>query len=468
MRKSFPGYYRPSEDEFSRLWADCWFVLDANVLLNLYRYSKGTREALFGILQAVSNRLWVPHQAASEYHRRRLEVIAGQAAAYENIRGLLRKAQGGLDNEVRAAARPGRHPFIKVEELLEKIHAAIAEIERELDDLESGHPDLLAEDPIKETIAELLDGKVGAKYSTDRLEKVYKQGKSRYEGQIPPGYRDAGKGGTRQYGDLVLWLQVIDKATETKKPVIMVTDDRKEDWWLQFKGRTISARPELVEEMQTEAGVSFYMYPADPFMEHAERQLKRRIEPEAIDEVRDLRERDEEEIRARRAEIVRRISQEARHRLAEADDAFSQAYERRTQGMQLPPGYRSPHLGDYIAEIVQQVYSRYTPDQLEEFERQAVQPYGGFTADQLEELKRQALEPYGELPTYLAGYLRNPYSQIQHTPEPRDLSPDMRQPIADVPQAEQDTPTHPQSEAESEDEPDQATANGPEDNETHD
>ena len=45
MRKTFPGYYRPTEAEFRRLWDKCIFVLDANVLLNLYRYSEETRKS---------------------------------------------------------------------------------------------------------------------------------------------------------------------------------------------------------------------------------------------------------------------------------------------------------------------------------------------------------------------------------------------------------------------------------------
>jgi len=449
MRKSFPGYYRPSEAEFSRLWADCWFVLDANVLLNLYRYSEGTRNELFGILEEVSDRLWVPHQAAWEYQRSRLDVIEGQKAAYEKIRDLLVSTQNSLTEGVHSAARPGRHPFIRAEELLEKVRDAFAEIQGELDDLDSAHPDLLAEDPIREAITELLDGKVGTKYCGDRLEEIYKEGKLRYDQQIPPGYLDAGKGGTRQYGDLVLWLQVIDQARETEKPIVMVTDDRKEDWWLRFKGRTISPRPELVEEMTTEAGVSFYMYPADPFMEHAGKQLERRVESKAIDEVRDLRERDEEELRARHAEIVRRVSQDARRRLAEADDELSRVYERRMREAQLPTDYRWPVLTDFYGGIVQQMRSEYTPDQWEEFRRRTTSPWIDLGVD-FEEFKRRL----DEQTRYSLG-LSDPSIHI-----PRRM--------ADAPQAGHDSRLDSASQAAPEDERDQAAATDAESEETED
>jgi len=46
LRDQFPGYYRRTEEELQRIWEDGLFVLDANVLLNLYRYSEDTRNDL--------------------------------------------------------------------------------------------------------------------------------------------------------------------------------------------------------------------------------------------------------------------------------------------------------------------------------------------------------------------------------------------------------------------------------------
>ncbi len=36
MRDLFPGYYRPTEEEFAKMWQEGIFVFDANVLLNIY------------------------------------------------------------------------------------------------------------------------------------------------------------------------------------------------------------------------------------------------------------------------------------------------------------------------------------------------------------------------------------------------------------------------------------------------
>jgi len=60
MKKVFSAYYRPTEQEFQELWKSCLFVLDANVLLNLYRYSERTREEFVRILSEVRPRLNIP------------------------------------------------------------------------------------------------------------------------------------------------------------------------------------------------------------------------------------------------------------------------------------------------------------------------------------------------------------------------------------------------------------------------
>lgn len=85
MKNSFFGYYHPREEELHELWETCLFVLDANVLLNLYRYSPGTSASLINILTEISNRLWIPHQVALEYQTNRLDEIARQAEIYAKV-----------------------------------------------------------------------------------------------------------------------------------------------------------------------------------------------------------------------------------------------------------------------------------------------------------------------------------------------------------------------------------------------
>ncbi|MEQ9367742.1 MAG: PIN domain-containing protein [Coleofasciculus chthonoplastes F3-SA18-01] len=90
MRDLFPGYYRPtSEEEFKKIWQEAIFSFDANILLNIYRYSSETKERLFEIIEHLKERIWIPHQVAYEYQKERLKVISQQSQPYDEIRKLL-------------------------------------------------------------------------------------------------------------------------------------------------------------------------------------------------------------------------------------------------------------------------------------------------------------------------------------------------------------------------------------------
>lgn len=78
MREHFPGYYRPTDAELRELFATCIFAFDANVLLNLYRYSQVTETALLQALGKLGDRVWLPHQAGLDFQKNKAAVIHEQ------------------------------------------------------------------------------------------------------------------------------------------------------------------------------------------------------------------------------------------------------------------------------------------------------------------------------------------------------------------------------------------------------
>lgn len=291
MRQLFPVYYKPTDDEFSKMWQEGIFTFDANVLLNIYRYSPETRERFFEVLQRLKTRIWVPHQAAHEYHKHRLNKISDQFKAFEDIEKHLNTSLKELEDNHR------KHPFgIDVSPLTKIIKNTIERAKPVLQEINSQRCSLLASDSFRETIAELFAGKVGEPYSKDKLEKdIHQKAEERFKQDIPPGYKDKTKGGTDQYGDVILWFQLLDYAKSQKKPIIFTTDDGKEDWWLQHKGETIGPRPELIQEMSSEAGISFHMYSSEQFLSYAQNflDLQDKQAAAAVEEVREIRQQEE-------------------------------------------------------------------------------------------------------------------------------------------------------------------------------
>lgn len=284
VRSLFPGYYAPSEDEIARMWRDGLIVPDANVLLTLYRFSDRTRDELIGIFRSVADRLWVPHQAALEYQRNRTKVIAERLAAHDEAAALLEEAREKLvDGLSYSAARcplPVRDWIRKLEDLLESVHG-------ELEDCRAKETDLFLRDPIRETLDDLLAEKVGEPYTLSQLDEIMDAAQVRYDYLMPPGYMDSGKGGARQYGDFILWRQLIERARVARRPVIFITDDSKEDWWQIVRERTHGPRLELVQEFWSEVGTRIHFYKTDTFMEKARYHLGERVvvDDEAVGEV---------------------------------------------------------------------------------------------------------------------------------------------------------------------------------------
>ena len=86
MKNAIKEFLEPTSDEKQRLWENCVFVFDTNVLLNLYRYSAKTRTSLLAAFESFKERIWIPYQVAFEFMRKRCEVIYETVYRYEQFK----------------------------------------------------------------------------------------------------------------------------------------------------------------------------------------------------------------------------------------------------------------------------------------------------------------------------------------------------------------------------------------------
>ncbi len=307
MKELFSGYYRPSEIDFQKIWQSATFVLDANILLNMYRYPEEARRQLFTVLQSIAPRLWVPYQAALEFQRNRLTVIAEQKKRFSDVRKVLDSSRAAMISELEKLQLKKRHSSIQADELVSALDQQITDFLANLDQLEATQLSVADSDPIREQLDELLKEKVGESFSQEEINKIYQEGEIRFKSEIPPGYKDQKKetenksdifsyGGViyqRKYGDWVLWKQIINKALQDSiQSIVFLTDDEKEDWWWisDSQGKKkIGPRPELVNEISREAGTKFfYMYNSEQFMKYSKEFLNINITDESISQVREI------------------------------------------------------------------------------------------------------------------------------------------------------------------------------------
>lgn len=185
-----------------------------------------------------------------------------------------------------------KHPFIEASSL-GKLRALYGDIYKELEGKKDFYSKRLTNDDILEIIGEYFTEKVGDEFDQDTYTALCEEAEKRYADRTPPGYKDAGKNDgndldRKKYGDYVLWRQVIEKSKTSKQNVIFVTDDKKEDWWLEQSGKTIGPRPELIKEFQEETHQLIYMYQSDRFFEYANSYYNESVNERALDEIREL------------------------------------------------------------------------------------------------------------------------------------------------------------------------------------
>ncbi len=281
-----------SEGEFEAFWKSCFFVIDTNVLLNLYRYSSAPRKTFIDLLKHIADRLWIPHQVAFEYHNNRIKVIVDQKKAYQELQERLNEVFNKIENHFKVYSK---HPLIESGSIIQTLKKGFDEIVSELQEQEKRHPNLLERDDLLEEITNIFEGKVGDSYPPEELTKIFSEGEIRYKAKTPPGFEDTPKDGSAKYGDLIMWFQIIKFAKEKSKNIIFITDERKRDWWKTIEsGKTFGPLPELRQEFYNKTGMTFYMYQADKFVEYADKYLQQKAKPEDIEEIRKIGQHEEE------------------------------------------------------------------------------------------------------------------------------------------------------------------------------
>ena len=299
MKKIFKEYHQFTEQEFQQLWKDCLFVFDTNTLLNMYRYSRATVNAYFDVLNELKKKkqLWIPYQVGYEFYENRINVISKYEKSYDEILSIIEKAKNDIEVKYKD------HPFLDLGKIKKMINSGLSGVINKIEQANNEHPKWLEKDEVLKKLNQLFEGNIGNNYDEQKLKEIKKEGKERYEKKIPPGFKDDDKPEDIKYGDLILWYQIIDKAKESKKPIILISGDVKEDWWLEKDGKRLMPLPQLKKEISNKAGVDFHIYTADRFLEYYKTD-KKKIDDRTIEEVRKIRKSEEERMMMRRTKMI--------------------------------------------------------------------------------------------------------------------------------------------------------------------
>jgi hypothetical protein len=259
----FVGFRVATSAELDTALREAVVAVDANVLLDLYRFRPQTSQDLVKTLSGLGDRLVVPHQAMREFWRRRQrtqdsprsatksanEALAKQSRAIRDALALWAKAVGADDDELSGLTG-------QVDRFFETMGN---ELKKTLPAADSNH----FADPVLEQLETILAGHVTSPLEPDEWIECLAEADRRIIAQRPPGYKDAEKQDgdlpEGSAGDYLVWYQATRYAKEQDRDLLIVTRDQKEDWWWRQQAELIGPRPELTLEYHELTGRRLFL-----------------------------------------------------------------------------------------------------------------------------------------------------------------------------------------------------------------
>lgn len=269
----FGAFRTPTAEDFTAVLTHGLVAPDANVLLNLYRYTEEARGDLLRALSGLENRLWVPHQALVEFWRNREGTLSDARASGTQAAEEMASHAAQAERTLRTWANRVALPEDETDLLRAQLQGVFGDVQETIVKVGQGEWQNITQDTSTDpVIAELepaLAGRVGVPLSQEDYGKAITEGMRRVEKRLPPGYMDKTKDGVGAAADYLVWEQILKEAAHRRCDVLFVTADAKEDWWRKEQGFNRGPRPELTEELRIRGGGRLFMLTPKRFLEVA-------------------------------------------------------------------------------------------------------------------------------------------------------------------------------------------------------
>ena len=296
----YDKYYLKDERVIDMIRQGGVIVFDTSALLSLYYYSDPAKEQIFQkAFGAVADRLWIPAQVYFEFLKNKGKVSGKPQDTYNALisdgssnRGPI-PAIASLSKELKnkqvdkikkqlqtlkeQTSDNKKHPFVD-KALFTSFDAALSDLETAIDTFISETENFRTSisEEIEQQIAKLqtrsddiqdyieAQFRIGRELTFDEMMEICKEGKYRYEEQIPPGYKDkSNKEGMGKYGNLFIWKQILEYASSVRQDVLFISNDVKGDWW---DSEYDAPRMELLKEFNSATGRVFWSCTMSEFL----------------------------------------------------------------------------------------------------------------------------------------------------------------------------------------------------------
>lgn len=300
IKQAFQWAIPSNPDEIQAIWSKAIFTVDTNVLLDLYQVHPDTRKSIIEALKKHEDRLWLAHQVAYEFFKNRNRVISNAIKEYGESEEILRNLEMEIENKIENSIQNTLNKRLISKDfkkkIIDKIKNSINLQDEIQEQLQSIKIDFSQDnDVILDEILGLFNNKFGKPFDIEKQQEVENEANRRIQEKIPPGFEDSKKDNKAQYGDYILWRQILDYAKEHSKPIVMITSEQKEDWWHKIDGNIVGVRPELRKEFFDYCSQDFLLYRTENFLRHCLEQDTGKNQAQlnkAIEEIKNLNRRE--------------------------------------------------------------------------------------------------------------------------------------------------------------------------------
>jgi len=184
LEKLFVEYLLPCDKEKKEdLIKKATIIIDTNVLLNCYRWSRETAEQFLNLLEQLSDRIWFSYYVLKEFFNKRIYIIQKKEADLKKIEDEIDKKIKELKKkieETNSKRELKAQDFSEELQKLEQIKDSISKkIERELKQIVN-----IFDDWILDRITNLVKNNVGCSFPEKEYNLILHEGKERYEKEI--------------------------------------------------------------------------------------------------------------------------------------------------------------------------------------------------------------------------------------------------------------------------------------------
>ena len=280
LKELFPEFYQ--EDlKVSDLsnQTDNLIVLDTNYLLDIIQLPTTVSKKYIEALENIKENIYIPYLVALEFNFKKSSIKKEKIKKIKKYKDTIENSVSKIKDNIESIDLVDKN---EKEEFTNEILTLTEIYSDNLKTLvEKKIVSIITKEEVElyERLIQIIEEKIGNKYTQQWIDSVEKEGEKRFENKIPPGFNDISKDEEedavrqygdikyqRKYGDLLIWKDIIEYSKECNKSgkkVFFITNDgkskRKNDLLYKVNDQIVGPNIHLMNELQVEANKEFHI-----------------------------------------------------------------------------------------------------------------------------------------------------------------------------------------------------------------